>query len=160
MYSFKAEIKIIGVNPFVFVPEDILAVIFVAAGKNKGPVPVYGTINDVPYTQTLVRYANEWRLYINTLMLKNSPKRIGETIEVTIEFDPKDRTLPMHPKFQAALEKDAHAKRILSSLAPSLQNEINRYIIKLKSDEKVEENVHRAIAFLNGKARFVGRELK
>lgn len=159
MHKFKAEIKIIGINPYVFVPEEILSAIFVAAGKNKGPVPVCGAINGTPYAQTLVRYANEWRLYINTVMLKDSPRRIGETIDVTIEFDPKDRTLPLHPKLRAALKKDAHAQQVFVSLTPSLQNEINRYISQLKTDAKVDENVSRAMAFLKGSGRFVGREL-
>ena len=88
MHPFKAEIKLIGINPFVFVPEKILSEIFKKAGKDKGHIPVCGTINGVPYTQTLVRYSGEWRLYVNTVMLKNSPKRIGETIEISIAFDP------------------------------------------------------------------------
>ncbi|HYH75153.1 MAG TPA: DUF1905 domain-containing protein [Candidatus Saccharimonadales bacterium] len=75
MHTFTAEIAIIGVNPYVSVPEEILAAIFAEANKNKGPMPIHGYINKTPYTQTLVRFANEWRLYINTTMLKNSPQR-------------------------------------------------------------------------------------
>lgn len=159
MHKFNAEIKLIGINPYVSMPKDVLTAIFVAAGKTKGPIPVCGAVNDMPYTQTLVRYANEWRLYINTIMLKNSPKRIGEVIEITIEFDPADRRLSIHPKLQEALDADAHARRVFESLTPSLQNEINRYISKLKTDAKIDENILRAIAFLNGNGRFVGREL-
>lgn len=159
MHRFTAQIAIIGINPYVSVPSEILTDIFIKANKNKGPVPVRGHINQVPYTQTLVRYAGEWRLYINTKMLKNSPKRIGEVINVTIEYDPSDRTLAMHPKLQVALNNNAHARQVFDSLMPSLRHEINRYIVGLKSDAKVDENVRRAIAFLEGKGRFVGREL-
>jgi hypothetical protein len=35
-------IEIIGINPFVFIPENILENIFEQAGKNKGPIPVKG----------------------------------------------------------------------------------------------------------------------
>lgn len=159
MHTFKAEIAIIGINPYVEVPEEILSALFLLADKNKGPIPVHGLISGEPYTQTLVRYANEWRLYINTKMLKNSPKRIGETIEITIDFDSSDRTMPLHPQLQEALGKDAHAWQVFESLPPSLKHEINRYITHLKSEAKVHENVQRAIDFLNGKGRFVGREL-
>ena len=158
MHTFKAEIAIIGINPYVDVPEEVLSGIFLKAGKDKGPVPVRGSINEVPYTQTLVRYAGEWRLYINTKMLKDSPKRIGEVITITIDFDPADRMLPIHPKLQDALGKDVGAQKVFESLAPSLQNEINRYIVNLKSEAKVDENVQRAIHFLNGRGKFVGRE--
>lgn len=159
MHTFKAEIAIIGINPYVSVPQEILAAVFAKADKDKGPIPVHGLINQAPYTQTLVRYAGEWRLYINTKMLKNSPKRIREAVEISIEYDPRDRTLPLHPKFEAALEKHPHAHEVFCSLTPSLRHEINRYITHLKSEAKVDENVQRAIDFLEGRGRFVGREL-
>lgn len=160
MHTFSAAIKIIGVNPYVDVPPAILMAIFERAGKDKGPIPVSGLINGASFTQTLVRYADEWRLYINTKMLKKSPKRIGEVVEITINYDPKDRSIPMHAKLAAALEKDSCAKQVFESLSPSLRHEINRYISRLKTDTKVDENVQRAIDFLNGKGRFVGRDLK
>src|SRR6185312_5800928 len=97
MDRFKAEIEIIGVNPFVLVPAKVLRNIFKQAGKEKGAIPIKGTINDKPYIQTLVRFKGEWRLYINTSMLKNSPKRIGEIVVLTIEFDASDRTIKAHP---------------------------------------------------------------
>ena len=159
MHKFKSEIAIIGINPYVTVPNEILSAVFVQAGKDKGPIPVHGCINQTPYTQTLVRYANEWRLYINTTMLKDSPKHVGEVVEISIEFDPRDRSVPIHPELQKALQKDKNAQRVFDSLTPSLQKEINRYLFNLKTDEKIQENVQRAVDFLNGKGRFVGREL-
>src|SRR6185312_11842305 len=101
--TFKAEIKIIGVNPYVTVPEKLLNKIFEAAGRDKGPIPICGLINKKPYRQTLVKYSGDWRLYINTLMLKNSPRRIGEIIEISASFDPEDRTIQAHPDFEKAL---------------------------------------------------------
>jgi hypothetical protein len=38
MLRFEATIYIIGINPFVFVPEPILQSIFEAAGKDKGQI--------------------------------------------------------------------------------------------------------------------------
>ncbi|HUC83166.1 MAG TPA: hypothetical protein VMR70_19810 [Flavisolibacter sp.] len=69
MHRFKARIEIIGINPFVFVPDVILNALFQKAGVQKGPIPICGTINDKFYQQTLVRYQGSWRLYINTTML-------------------------------------------------------------------------------------------
>lgn len=158
MHTFKAKIEIIGMNPFVFVPEIILTDIFKQAGKDKGTIPIRGTVNDLPYKQTLVKYSGDWRLYINMLMLKNSPKRIGETIELTIEFDPSDRTIKPHPKLVKALKGNKQAKAIFDSLAPSMQNEIVRYIANLKTEASIDKNVIKAIDFLLGKGRFVGRD--
>ncbi len=156
--KFAAEIKIIGVNPFVFVPEKILMTLFKQAGKEKGKIPISGTVNKLPYKQTLVKYGGDWRLYINTSMLKNSPKRIGETIEVSVEFDPSDRSIKPHGNFVKGLNENRKAKVIFESLRPSLQFEIVRYIANLKTEESIERNIIKAIDFLLGKGRFVGRE--
>lgn len=99
--------------------------IFSQAGKNKGHIPVAGTVNSVSYQQTLLKYSGIWRLYINTLMLENSSKRIEETIKVTIEFDPSDRTIKPHPKLIEALENNLEAKSKFDSLIPSMQKEMD-----------------------------------
>jgi hypothetical protein len=156
--NFKAEIEIIGINPFVFVPDNILIVLFEHSGRSKGPIPIKGTINGKPYQQNLVRYQGAWRLYINITMLAKSPKRIGEIIEVSIAFDPVDRTVVPHPKLLQALSTNEQAKAAFDSLVPSLQNEIVRYISHLKTEESVTKNVQKAIDFLTGKGRFIGRD--
>src|SRR6478672_6566572 len=105
MKSIKTKIELIGINPYVPVSEDVLSWLFIQAGKNKGPIPIRGIINGKPYIQTLVKYAGSWRLYINTTMLKDSPKRIGETVELTIEYDPVKRIMPVHPQLSKALDE-------------------------------------------------------
>lgn len=39
---FTAKLEIIGTDPFVFVPEEILNTIFEISGKDKSPIPVKG----------------------------------------------------------------------------------------------------------------------
>ena len=158
MPTFKATIELIGINPFVFVPEKILAAVLQQAGKEKGPIPIKGVINKNPYRQTLVKYAGHWRLYINTIMLKDSPKRIGETVTISIEFDPADRKLNMHPELEKALAKNKTARENFSKLPASRQQEIIRYISNLKTAESIERNIARAINFLSGNGSFVGRQ--
>jgi hypothetical protein len=155
---FKAIIDLIGINPFVYVPEPVLEDLFRKSGKDKGPIPVKGAINGKPFQQTLVKFRGDWRLYINMKMLPGSPNRIGEEIEVTLEFDPADRTIQPHPKLVWALKENSEANEVFQSLQPSLQNEIVRYIANLKTEESVDRNVVKAIAFLLGKERFVGRD--
>ncbi|HTG65313.1 MAG TPA: YdeI/OmpD-associated family protein [Flavobacterium sp.] len=157
-YTFSATIEIIGINPFVYVPEEILKHIFEKAEKAKGPIPVKGTVNSIPYTQTLMKFKGEWRLYINTKMLKNSPKRIGEQIEISISYDSEKREIPIHPKLSEALAENEAANSVFQNLRPSLQHEIIRYIANLKTEESIDKNIPKAIAFLLGKGKFVGRE--
>lgn len=158
MHKLKAEIQIIGVNPYILLPNDVLTTIFKQADKDKGPIPIKGTLNDKPYIQTLVKFRGAWRLYINWKMLKDSPKRIGEIIELTVEFDPTERIIPQHPKLIKALKENPKAKTIFDNLRPSLQLEIVRYISHLKSEEAIDRNVIKSIDFLLGKGRFVGRD--
>ena len=158
MQKFRATLEIIGINPFVFVPELILKKISLKAGKEKGHIPVCGAVNGKKYAQTLVKYSGHWRLYINTSMLQNSPKRIGEIIEVAIDFDPKVRTIKPHSKLIQALDKNAEAKKAFTNLPPSRQKEIIRYISFLKTDDGITKNVQKAVGFLTGKNRFVGRD--
>jgi hypothetical protein len=158
--EFKAKIEIIGINPYVAVPEDILNEVFKQSGISKGPIPIKGTVNGKAYTQTLMKYQGAWRLYINMVILENSPKRIGEIIVVTIAFDPADRTIKPHPALVKALSGNKKANAVFNGLSPSLKKEMIRYISNLKTEESISKNVQKAIDFLLGKGRFVGRELK
>lgn len=146
----------IGINPFVFVPEEILQQLFVDAGKNKAHIPVSGTVNRRSYIQTLVKFKGAWRLYINTIMLPDSPRRTGEVLQLSIQVDSSDRTITPHPALLAELEKNKRAQKKFAQLSPSLQKEITRYIASLKTDASIQRNVKRAIGFLLGKNSFVG----
>jgi hypothetical protein len=158
MQQFKAVIQLIGINPYVLLPDKVLKKLFEQAKKDKGPIQIKGSINGKPYMQTLVKYKGAWRLYVNTSMLKDSPKRVGEVIEVTVAFDPEERTIATHPEFIKALAENKTAKKVFESLRPSLQKEIRRYLANLKTKESVNRNIPKAIDFLLGKGRFVGRD--
>ncbi|WP_443938232.1 YdeI/OmpD-associated family protein [Pedobacter sp. MW01-1-1] len=158
MKPIDAKIELIGINPYIQVPDTILANIFKQAGKDKGPIPIKGEINNQAYTQTLVKFSGAWRLYINGTMLKDSPKKIGETIKITIEFNPIEKLTPVSRPFEEALQKHPEAKAIFDALTPSLQREIVRYIARLKTAEKTQRNISKALAFLLGKERFIGRD--
>ncbi len=157
MNRFKATLQIIGINPFVFVSGGIHKKLIAEAGKTKGHIPIHGKINGKAFQQTLVKYAGHWRLYVNLKMLKNSPKRIGEEVEIEVDFDSRDRTIEPHPKLKKALSKNIEAKAVFDNLSPSKRKEIVRYISFLKTEESVDKNVERAINFLLGNGRFVGR---
>ena len=124
--AFSAKLQIIDGNPFVALPQDVLSEVFRDAGRSKSPIPILGTINGRPYQQTLVKFRGAWRLYVNMQMLDDSPRRIGESIEATVCFDPSDRRITPHPKLAAMLESNPTAKDVFDDLAPSRQHEIVR----------------------------------
>lgn len=155
---FTAQLRIIDGNPFVAVPPSVLDGVFREAGRSRSPIPICGTINGRPYRQTLVRFRGAWRLYVNMQMLDESPRRIGEAVEVSVGFDPSDREIEPHPKLTAMLNANPVARQVFDDMAPSRRKEIVRYIDGLKNDASVDRNVAKALAFLLGKGRFVGRD--
>jgi hypothetical protein len=156
---FTAKLEIIGINPFVFVPEEILNQIFEKSGKSKSPIPVKGTVNGKEFKQNLMKYLGEWRLYINLTMLKNSPKRIGEMIEVFVEFDDSDRTISIHPELEKAIKESSVASANFENLIPSRKLELIRYINNLKTEESIRRNIEKIIRHLHGETDFFGKNI-
>ncbi len=158
MNKFTARIYIIGVNPYVVPPVAVMKNLFKQSGREKGPIPVNGTLNGHQFLQTLVKYSGKWRLYLNTPMRKATNLDVGDIAEVIIEYDAEIRTVPMHPKLELALKKNKKAKTTFDKLTPSRQKEDRGYINFLKNEESVERNIARAIKFLSGTERFAGRD--
>lgn len=151
MHKFKAIIEIIGVNPFVQIPDTILEKIFDESKRRSSPIPVKGTINGYPYKQTLVKYAGLWRLYLNTPMRTISKTITGDSVTIEIIYDPIMRKEPVNKELESMLKIHLKAKIAYESLPPSRQKEINRYLNNLKSDVTLKRNVEKVIKHLSGK---------
>lgn len=156
--SFTATIEIIGINPFVFVPDEVLNTVFQQAGKDKGKIPVQLTIDGHQFPQTLIKYSGHWRLYLNTPMRKAAQKEVGNSATFELWYDPEKREVPMHPKLAIALQEHKNAQIVFDSLPPSRRLEIVRYISFLKTEESIDRNVAKTIRFLLGNERFIGRD--
>lgn len=156
---FTAQLNIIGINPFVFIPEEILNEIFETSGRNKSPIPVKGTVNGKEFKQNLMKYLGEWRLYINLTMLKDSPRRIGEIIEVVVEFDDADRTISIHPQLDKAIRGNSVTLQNFENLIPSRKLELIRYINNLKTEASIQRNIEKIIKHLQGEVNFFGKRI-
>lgn len=158
--TFTATLEIIGINPFVFIPEEVLEKIFETSGRNKSPIPVKGTINGKEFQQNLMKYLGEWRLYVNLIMLKNSPKRIGEIIEVVLEYDNSDRSIAIHPRLEKAIKDSPLAASNFEKLIPSRRHELIRYINNLKTEAGIQRNIEKIIRHLHGETDFFGKMIE
>lgn len=158
--SFTATLEIIGINPFVFVPKEVLNTIFEKSGRNKSPIPVKGTVNGKEFKQNLMKYLGEWRLYVNLIMLKNSPKRIGEIIEVVLEYDDSDRSISIHPQLEKAIKESSLATENFGKLIPSRKHELIRYINNLKTEASIQRNIEKIIRHLHGETDFFGKKIE
>ena len=148
--SFSAKISKIGMNPYVGIPEEVLNSIFEQAGKARGPIPVRGTVNRKPFTQTLVKYRGAWRLYINGIMRESAGIDVGDQAHIQLEFDPTPRMEPIHPKLVYALGKNKSAKAAFERLNPSRRKEILRYLNSMKTKESLKRNIDKVLRHLTG----------
>lgn len=148
---FSQKIGIIGVNPHVIVPPKVLAALFKARGKGRRGVPVKGLLNGSPFLQTVVPYDGAWRLYLNGPMLKATGLAVGDTARIEVEYDPKPRTLPMHPKFGRALAANPRARTAFEALPAYCRKNVLRYLGNLKSEATVDRNVVILIGHLHGR---------
>lgn len=100
---FTAIIELLGINPYVLVPPAQLRVLFEAAGRDKGPLPIQAEFDGQAFPQHLVRYRGAWRLYLNTPMRKAIGKDVGDRVQVRVTHDPVPRAEPMPAEFAHAL---------------------------------------------------------
>jgi uncharacterized protein YdeI (YjbR/CyaY-like superfamily) len=60
--------------------------------------------------------------------------------------------------FLRALKENKNAQAVFYRLPASRRNEIVRYLANLKTTASLQKNIQRAIGFLTGVERFVGRQ--
>jgi hypothetical protein len=151
MKSYSARIAKIGINPYTYVPKDVLDGLFEQSGKTKAPIPVRGTINGKGFIQTLVKYQDAWRLYINGEMRQAAGVDVGDEAHIKIEFDPEPRIESIPTKFGNALSKNLAARTAFEKLAPSRRKEMLRYLNSMKTETSLERNIEKIIQHLLGK---------
>lgn len=161
--EFRAKIERKGINPYVLV--SAARARRIKAGWNK-PLPVLVQVNGQPDPAWRVNMMpagdGSFYLYLDGIVRKASGTDVGDTVDVSVAFDPAYRSGPqdeMLPEFAARLDDDAGVRARWDGLAPSLQKEILRYLANLKSDAARRRNIDRAIGVLGGaKARFLARD--
>lgn len=151
MQIFQQKIEIIGINPYVEVPENVLQQLFKQSGKDKGPIPVSGMIDGKPFIQTMVKYKGLWRLYLNSPMREASGTKVGDTVTIALEYNYHPPVVEMPPQLVEALKNDPVAKEAFEKLPPYRQKEITKYLANLKTPETLEKNLQKVIDFLEGK---------
>lgn len=146
MHAFEAEIYKIGINWAVDVPDAISAKL----ARNRGYIPIQGTIDGFAFTQTLVPVKNApYRLFVNGLMMKGAQTAVGKTAAFRIEQGRATtvKDFPIPEALQTALHPHGLAS-VFAALSPSRQKEILRYFSFLKSEEAMRRNVDKLVARL------------
>jgi hypothetical protein len=151
LHRFSATVRKVDINPYVKVPGEIIEKLQQSAHKEKGPIPVVGTLQGKPFSTTVVRFRGLWRLYLNTPMRRDAGVEVGDKVTIGLRFDATARTVPFPRAFKLALSKNKQARAAFQQLAPSRQKEILRYLNNLKQLETLERNIEKTIRFLQDK---------
>ncbi|HEU5358751.1 MAG TPA: DUF1905 domain-containing protein [Gemmatimonadales bacterium] len=160
--SFRARIRIIGVNPYVLVSAARAAAL--KPGWRR-PLPVRIRIDGHPRTpwriNLMPRGDGSFYLYLHGSVRQASGTTVGDVVAVEIAFDAGYRGGPAQgipPWFRKPLAANTRAAAAWKALAPSRQKEIVRYLVRLRSPEARARNSAKALAALSGKpVRFLAR---
>lgn len=74
----------------------------------------------------------------------------GDTVDVEVEVDTEERTVPLHADFAAALDADAESARAFAALSLSRRRQLAEPIGQAKSDETRARRVQKAMDTLRG----------
>lgn len=155
--------EIRGINPFVLVSAARAKRLKAAWRK---PLPLLVRVNghpkEKPWRINMMPAGDgSFYLYLHETVRRASGTKVGDRVQVEIEFDAAYRGGPataLPSWFLIPLSKNATAKRAWAALTPSRKKEIVRYLMTLKSDKARERNVVRALRVLSGaNERFMAR---
>jgi hypothetical protein len=163
--AFTAAIRIRGVNPFILVSASRANAI--KPGWRK-PLPVLVRINGKPekaWRINMMPVGNgDFYLYLHGDVREVSGTKVGDCVQVEIDFDASYRNGPQHPMprwFKQALARNPKAAKNWKALTPSRKKEVLRYFANLKSPEARIRNLSRVLLVLSGETgRFMGRMWK
>jgi hypothetical protein len=159
---FTATIKKRGINPYV----PVSAQLATQLKENwRKPLPVLVQVNSKPeppwHINMMPAGDGSFYLYLSGEVLKASNTKVGSQVDIKLQFDADYKPGPAHPMpgwFSEALAQNQLAKQGWDALTPSLQKEILRYIVRLKSIEAQNRNTQLAMHVLSGgKGRFLAR---
>jgi len=157
MYSFKAKIYKVGINPVVEVPARITD----KMTPKKGYIPVKGKIEGHPFVQTLCPVKDApYRLYVNGPMLQGGEVAVGDTASFSLEEDFSNRDKKAF-RMSAALRKALDENKLYEAFKkqiPSRQKETIRYLGMLKTEESVQRNIQKVIASLKQGKYFLSKK--
>ena len=151
MPPFTARVRKFDVNPYVAPPRKVLEDLFRQSGRDRSPIPVRGTLNGVPFVQTLVRYAGAWRLYLNTAMRRATGLDVGDDVRVDVRFDARPRVYPVPAALKRALGVRPADAKAFRALPPYRRREIARYIGSLKNEASIARNVAKVLRVLKAR---------
>ena len=166
MVTFKATIKIRGINPYILVNAKRAESIKPSNTLWRKPMPVLIQVNSKPSKPWPINMIpvgdGSYYLYLHETVRNASRTKVGDIVTVQIKFNEMYHNGPQHemPKwFAKPLFMNKIALHTWNNLSPSRQKEMLRYFDGLKTLEAQKRNAKRAIEVLSGSGgRFMARD--
>ncbi len=143
-YTFKARIEAAsGGGACVFFPYDVEKEF-----GTRGRVPVKATFDGVPYTGSMIKYGAPQHMLG---LLKNIREQIGkgpgDVVEVTVEKDDTERTVPVPPEFEKLLKKEK-VWAVFDKLSYTHKKEYVRWVTEAKREETRAGRIAKSVEML------------
>ncbi|HEX9805225.1 MAG TPA: YdeI/OmpD-associated family protein [Candidatus Dojkabacteria bacterium] len=131
MKKFKTKLFTGGGNTAGFwVPEDVIE------SFNKGKrFPVVVKINNYSYRTMVTTYEGKHAIGVSIEVRKNANVKVGDEVEIILEYDDKPREVEVPDDMQSQLNKDPKIKELFENLAYSHKKEYVMWINEAKKTE-------------------------
>ena len=121
---------------------------------SKGLVPVTGTINRVPYRNSLKPNGDGTHyMHLNKELLAGIGARVGDTVKVVMEKDQAPRSVEVPADLQSALKPEPELAKAFAGLSYSHQKEFVDWIVQAKKAETRGRRVAKALEMLAAKQK-------
>jgi hypothetical protein len=143
-YKFKATIQPgIGGGAGVVFPFDVEKEF-----ATRGKVPVKATIDDIPYTGSLIKCGpGNHMLGVLKGIREQIGKGPGDSVAVVLERDEAERTVEIPPEFAKLLKKE-ELLRVFEKLSYTHRKEYCRWITEAKKEETRQTRIAKAVEML------------
>jgi hypothetical protein len=139
--AFSAKIHKLGINPCVDVPEDVVKSLLQLANKKAAPVQVKVDLEGTAFNANVVRYSGSWRLYLNALARKTANRDVGDTVRISLNYDPAPRMPPMPEAFRQALRDDKELQKAWRLRPSAKRREILQELNNSKTDAELTKDI-------------------
>ena len=147
--QFNTRIYKEGTNYLVEVSEQV-------AGNfaNKGYIPVKGKLKGHKFIATLVpRKGSKYVMFLNQEIRKTTHTKAGNVVNITIEYDPESRELPVPVDLEDALNQNPDALKGFDKFSTLHRREIIARITVAKKPETREKRILKAVVHCMKRAK-------
>ena len=150
-FQVKIEGKEAGMVAAITPPVDVVEY-FGARGR----VPIRGTINGFAFRSSLMPMGGCHMMPVNQALRKGAGADAGDVVDVVMERDEEERTVPAPPELERELAKSKKARERWDGLAFTHKKEMANAISGAKQEETRKRRLAKVIAVLKTGAKWTG----